>query len=56
MEEVLHCYMILEEDWARYADDPTKRLETTLTVMLLIGGFSGGLRGEELPKMELGAI
>jgi hypothetical protein len=56
MEEVLHCYMILEEDWMRYTDDLMKRLEMTLTAMLLIGGFSGGLRGEELPKIELGAI
>jgi hypothetical protein len=56
MEEVLHYYMILEEDWVCYVDDPTKRLETMLTAMLLIGGFSGGLRGEELPKIELGAI
>jgi hypothetical protein len=56
MEEVLHCYMVLEEDWTRYAHDPAKRLETTLAAMLLIGGFSGVLRGEELPKIELGAI
>lgn len=56
MEEVLHCYMILEEDWTRNVDDLTKRLETTLMAMLLIGGFSGGLRGEELPKIELGVI
>ena len=48
--------MILKEDWARYTDDPTKRLEMPLTTMFLIGDFSGGLRGEELPKMELGAI
>ena len=56
MEEVLHCYMVLEEDWTRYAHDPAKRLETTLVAMLLIGGFSGGLWGKELPKIELGAI
>ena len=32
------------------------RLQTALTAMILVGGFLGGLRGEELPKLELGAI
>jgi hypothetical protein len=32
------------------------RLQTALTAMILVGGFLGGLIGEELPKSELGAI
>lgn len=32
------------------------RLQMALTAMIFIGGFSGALRGEELPKLELGAI
>jgi hypothetical protein len=32
------------------------RLQTALMAMILTGGFSGALRGEEIPKIELGAI
>jgi hypothetical protein len=32
------------------------RLQTALMAMIMVAGFSGGLRGEELPKLELGAI
>jgi hypothetical protein len=56
LEEVLHAYILLEEDWTNYQGDPSKLLQIALTAMILIGGFSGALRGEELPKMELGAI
>jgi hypothetical protein len=56
LEEILHCYILLEEDWSKFAEDRDMRLQTTLTAMMLVGGFSGGLRGEELPKLELGAI
>jgi hypothetical protein len=31
-------------------------LQTALMAMILVGGFSGALRGEELLKLELGAI
>jgi hypothetical protein len=56
LAEILHSFILLEEDWKRFEGDWDMRLQTTLTGMILIGGFSGGLRGEELPKIELGAI
>jgi hypothetical protein len=56
LDEIHHCYILLEEDWERLAGDWEMRLQTALTAMILVGGFSGGLRGEELPKLELGAI
>jgi hypothetical protein len=56
LEEILHSYLLLEEDWLKFAGDHDMRLQTALTAMILVGGFSGGLRGEELPKLELGAI
>jgi hypothetical protein len=56
LEEVLHAYMLLEEDWTKYNDDKVMQLQMALTAMIFIGGFSGALRGEELPKLELGAI
>lgn len=56
IDEVHHCYILLEEDWTRHKEDPGMRLQTALTAMILVGGFSGALRGEELPKIDLGAI
>jgi hypothetical protein len=56
LEEILHCYILLEEDWNKSVDDSEMRLQTALTAMIFVGGFSGGLRGEALPKLELGAI
>ena len=32
------------------------KLQAALTAMVFVGGFSRALQGEELPKMELGAI
>jgi hypothetical protein len=49
LEDILHCYIILEKDWAKFAGDWDMWLQTALTAIILVGGFSGGLRGEELP-------
>lgn len=56
IDEILHAYIILEEDWAKFQEDRDMQLQTALAAMILVGGFSGALRGEELPKIELGAI
>lgn len=56
IDKIHHSYLLLDEDWLKYADDPNMRLQTALTAMILVGGFSGALRGEELPKIDLGAI
>lgn len=56
LDEVLHSYILLEEDWEKFNGDWESKLQCALTAMILICGFSGGLRGEEIPKLELGAI
>jgi hypothetical protein len=56
LQEILHSYILLEEDWKRLDGDPEMRLQTALMAMILVGGFLGGLRREKLPKLELGAI
>lgn len=56
LEEVLHCFIVLAEEWDRYDGDSGKRLETALTAVIIIAGFFGALRGEEMPRIELGAI
>lgn len=56
LEEVLHCFIVLEEDWEQYKGDLGKRLEMALTGAIIIAGFFGALRGEEMPRIELGAI
>jgi hypothetical protein len=45
LEKILHCNIILEEDWEKFAGDWDMQLQTVLTAMvILVGGFSGGLR------------
>ena len=55
LAEVLHAFMLLEEDWERFGSDWNMKLQA-LMAMVFVGGFLGALQGEELPKMELGAI
>jgi hypothetical protein len=56
IDELLHCLAILEEDWASYANDIAGRLKTGLTGFCLTAGFSAALRGEEIPRLDLGAM
>jgi hypothetical protein len=56
LEEVLHCFIVLEEEWEARKGDLGMRLQTALTGAILIAGFFGALRGEEMPRLELGAI
>jgi hypothetical protein len=51
LEEILHSYILLKEDWKKFSGDRNMRLQTALTAIILVGGFLGGLRGEELPKL-----
>lgn len=55
LDKIHHCFKLLE-DWEAFADDSAMQLQTILTGMILVRGFLGALRGEELPKLELGAI
>jgi hypothetical protein len=55
--KVHHSFkLFLEEDWEAFADNLAMQLQTVLTGMILVRGFSGALWGEELPKLDLGAI
>lgn len=56
LDEIHHCFKLLEEDWVAFEDDWTMQMQTTLMGMILVGGFLGALQGEALPKLELGAI
>jgi hypothetical protein len=57
LAKVLHSFiLLLEEDLKTFKGDWDMRLQTALTGMILVGGFSGGLRGEKPPKLELGAM
>jgi hypothetical protein len=55
LEELHACLEILEQDW-QTTMDISQRLETAFTGALLVSGFTAGLRGEELPQTDLGAI
>jgi hypothetical protein len=56
IDELLHCLALLEEDWATYANDIAGRLQTGLTGFCLTAVFSAALRGEEIPRLDLGAL
>jgi hypothetical protein len=47
---------LLEEDRVDYAHDISGKLQVALLAAALSAGFSGGLRGEEIPRADLGLI
>jgi hypothetical protein len=56
VDELLHCLVLLEEDWAAFENDTAGRLQTALTGFSLTAGFCAALRGEEMPRLDLGAM
>jgi hypothetical protein len=56
IRELLCCQTLLESDWELFEGDEHGQLKTALTAVSLIGGFAAGLRGEEIVRMDLGAI
>jgi hypothetical protein len=56
IQELLKCLMLLEEDWEVFEKDPEGRLRAAATATMLITGFFGALRGEEIVRADLGAI
>ena len=38
IDELLHCLLLLEEDWVTFANDPAGRLRTGLTGFILTAG------------------
>ena len=57
MEELLCVQYLLEEEWRLCGlNDHKRRLKIALTGVSLTSGFADGLRGEEIPRIELGLI
>jgi hypothetical protein len=56
IDELLKCLELLEEDWQDYTHDAEAHLQIGLLASALCVGFSGGLRGEEIPRADLGLI
>jgi hypothetical protein len=56
IDELLHCLVLLEEDWLAFANDPAGRLRTALTGFSLTAGYCAALRGEEITQLDLGAM
>jgi hypothetical protein len=46
----------LEDDWELFEGDNDGRLKTALTATMMLRGFTGGLRGEEIVRMYLGVM
>ena len=47
---------LLEGDWTSMALDPTGQIQAGLTACVLIAGFFGALRGEEIVRVDAGAM
>jgi hypothetical protein len=56
IREVLLCQSMLEEDWKTFEKDPIGRLKTALTGTLVTAGLGGGMRGEEIIRIDVGII
>ena len=54
--EIKGALEILEDDWAVCASDPTGRITAGLTACLIISGFFAALRGEEIVRIDVGAM
>jgi hypothetical protein len=53
------CHKRMGDIWIpdrAFEGDNDGRLKTVLTAAMLMGGFAGGLRGEEIVRMDLGAM
>ena len=56
MREALAVQVELEKDWLLFDRDPEGRLKTAVAVVMITAGFGGGMRGEELNRVDLGVI
>jgi hypothetical protein len=56
MREGLVCQSMLEEDWKTFEKDQTGRLKTAITGMMITVGLGGGMRGEEMVRVDVGLI
>jgi hypothetical protein len=56
MREALACQRMLEDDSRVFENDPVGRLKTAVTGLMIVRGLGGGLRGEEIVRVDLGVI
>jgi hypothetical protein len=57
MGEALLCQEMLEDDWrGTFERDPVGRLKTALTGLMITAGLGGGMRGEEIVRINIGVI
>jgi hypothetical protein len=57
IDELLASLEILEEEWSLVKELPVgQRMKVALQGVLFSAGFASGLRGEELPRVEIGPI
>jgi hypothetical protein len=56
MPEALEVQRLLEQDWKTFERDPEGRLKTAVTGVLITAGLGGGMRGEELNRIDIGVI
>lgn len=56
IDEILAALAILEDDWQSHRTQLEVLLPTALTGALLVSGFGAGLRGEEIPQIDVGGL
>ena len=56
IDELKCCLTLLDSDWNFFDKDPTGRLITAATAMMLLAGFFAALRGEEIGRIDVGAV
>ena len=55
-EVILCCLRTLEMKWEVFGNDPVGRKKVSVTACILLAGFFGGLRGEEVNRVDLGGM
>ena len=56
MREALAIQENLEKDWITFEKDPEGRLKTAIAGVMITAGLGGGMRGEELNRLDIGII
>ena len=56
IDSILHAGEVLEEEWQDFSHDLEEQLRVALSACVICICFSGALRGEELPRADLGLL